>query len=153
MAERPADRIRKLVAFASADDGPEAPIAQAKARDALAALDTELLDTLAGQRKRLLEEMHEECRRLWQPGERATKADTGELVSSAMTLFRHYERVDALIPAVLLARIEAGHRLTNDERQQLDGPVEDMLERWSRDIRARRKAQREQRKAERRSNA
>lgn len=115
--DRPADRIRKLVALAASGDTPEARSAAAKAREQIAGLNTELLDTLAGQRKRLVESLLAESRRLRSPRERATKTETGELVSDALVLLRHYERVDALIAAVLLSRIEAGHPVTNEERQ------------------------------------
>lgn len=147
---RPVDRIRALVAHAAAE-GAEAEIARKKAREALAALDSERLDTLAGQRQQLIEALQEESRRLFSSNERATKQETGELVSSALVLLRHYERIDALIPAVLLMRIEAGHRLTNDERQQLDGPVESWLDRWFREGRERRAAERKAKRAERRA--
>lgn len=142
-------QIRKLVALAATGDTPEARNAAAMARRKLAALDTELLDTLASQRQRLLEELREESQRLWRPGERATKTDTGALVSSALVLLRHFEKIDELIPAVMLLRIEGGHQLTNEERQQLDGPVEDFLSQWSKQARERRRTEREARKKRR----
>lgn len=151
--DRPAERIRKLVALAGSGDTPEAASAAAKARRQIAGMNTELLDTLAGQRKRLVENLLAESRRLGSSRERATKMETGELISSALVLLHHYERVDALIAAVLLSRIEAGHRLTNEERQQLDGPVEGWLDQWARDSRERRNAERAKRRAARRQEA
>lgn len=150
---RPADRIRKLVTLAASGETNETAVARAKAREAIAAIDTELLDTLAGQRKRLLEELRTESHRLFRSDERATKTDTGELVSSALVLFQHYERVDALIAAVMLLRIETGRSLTDKERQQLDGPVEGVVDRWFAAARERRQAKREQDRARRKRKA
>jgi hypothetical protein len=127
--ERPADRIRKLVALAAGAQGHEAAAAQAKARQALAGLNVELLDTLAGQRKSLRASIHEEQQRL-QSRKARPGAKTRDLMDSARLLLGHYERVDALIAAVLLIRVEAGHQLTHEERQQLDGPLQDMFNRW-----------------------
>jgi hypothetical protein len=143
---QPADKIRKLVALAASGDTPETAAAAAAARRMIMTLDVEMLDTLAGQRKRLLEELREESRRLGSSRERATKAETGELVSHALMLLQHYERYDALISAVLLLRVEAGRHLTNEERQQLDGPVEDMLDQWTRASRERRREARQERR-------
>lgn len=148
--DRPADRIRKVVALAASGDTPEARSAAETARRLLVEFDAGLLDTLAGQRARLLDELREESRRLRDPRERATKTDTGELVSSALVLLQHYERFDALISAVMLMRLEGGRRLTVDERQQLDGPVDDFLDRFLRGIREDRKVERERRRAVRR---
>jgi hypothetical protein len=149
--ERPADRIRKLVALAASGDTPEALLAREKAREAIAKLDVELLDTLAGQRKRLLKGLWEENSRLYSAHERATKAETGDLVNSAALLLRHYERYDALIAAVLLARIEAGHTLTAEERQQLDGPLDSWLDGFDERRRENRRAAREARRNEQRA--
>lgn len=146
MNNRPADRIRKLVTLAVSGDTPETHNAASKAREQIEKLDTELLDTLAGQREALMEALRYESRRLRSSKARATKAETGELVSRALTLFDHYERIDALIPAVLLLRVESGHQLTADERQQLDGPVENILDRWVREMHERKRAEREARR-------
>ena len=146
-----ADQIRKLVALAASVDTPEARSARAMARRKISELDTELLDTLAGQRKRLLAQLREEFRRLLDPRERATKADTGELVDSAMMLLQHYEKIDALLPAVMLLRIEDGHSLTDEERQQLDGPVDTWLDRFVAGRRAERREARKARLARRRA--
>lgn len=142
--DRPADKIRKLVTLAVSGDTPETRNAAAMARRQIVSLNTELLDTLAGQRARLLEDLREENRRLIY--ERATKGDTGELVSRAMMLLGHYERVDALLATVLLLRVEDGRALSNDERQQLDGPKETILDRWERRSREMRKEKREARR-------
>lgn len=150
MTERPADRIRKLVALAASGDTPEARNAASKAREAIMRLDTQLLDTLAGQRAMLLEDLRLEHRRLIGSGERATKADTGALIGRALSLLGHYERHDALIAAAMLARIEAGQTLSHKERQQLDGPVEGVLDAWHRASRERRQAERQARRAARR---
>jgi hypothetical protein len=141
------------VALAASGDTPEAAAAAAKAREALASLNAELLDTLAGQRARLIEELKEESSRLVSPRERATKTDTGELVSRALMLFRHYEGIDALIPAVMLERIGQGRSLTVEERQQLDGPVEDFLDRFMRGRSEARKQEREERRRRRRDES
>jgi hypothetical protein len=127
--ERPADRIRKLVALAAGADGHEAAAAQAKAREALAGINVELLDTLAGQRKSLRAAIHEEQQRLYSRKARPG-AKTRDLMDRAALLLGHYERYDALISAVLLTRVEAGHLLTGEERQQLDGPQQDMFNQW-----------------------
>lgn len=119
---RPADRIRKLVTLAASAPSNETAVACTKAHQALGAMDTTLLDTLAGQRERLLKKLWDEHRRLISSKARANKTVTGELVGSAAMLFSHYERHDALIAAVMLTRMDAGHTLTNTERQQLDGP-------------------------------
>jgi hypothetical protein len=149
--ERPADRIRKLVTLAASGDTPEALLAREKAREAIGKLNVELLDTLAGQRRRLLKQLWDECRRLYRSNERATKGETGDLVNSAALLLGHYERYDALIAAVLLARIEAGHTLTSKERQQLDGPLDSWLDgfmsRRYEDRRQAREARRQERRA------
>jgi hypothetical protein len=63
-------------------------------------------------------------------------------------LFNHYRRIDVLIPVAMLLRIEDGRALTNDERQQLDGPVDSLLDRWFKASRERQQAEREQRRAE-----
>lgn len=120
--DRPADRIRKLVVLGASGDTPEALSARAHARRQIQSLDTELLDTLAGQRQRLLEKLRAESKRLIY--ERANKKQTGELVTSAMLLLQHYERYDTLIAAVLLMRMDSGRQLTDAERQHLDGPLE-----------------------------
>lgn len=151
MPSRPADTIRSLVTFAASADTPEARNARDMARTKIAALDTELLDTLASQRKGLAEDLHQEVRRLWRSDERASKQETGELVERAMLLLDHYERIDALIPAVMLLRIEAGKRLTDEERQQLDGPRESPLDQWFRAGREARAARRAERRAARKS--
>ena len=67
---RPAEQIRKLVALAASGDTPEARSAAAKARGQLAGMDAELLNTLAGQRKRLVENLLAESRRLRNPRHR-----------------------------------------------------------------------------------
>jgi hypothetical protein len=146
-----ADTIRKLVTLAASGDTPEARSAAAMARKKIIALNTELLDTLARQRARLLEELRDEDRRLISSRERATKIDTGALVGRAMMLFNHYVKIDALIPVVMLMRIEEGHTLTAAERQQLDGPVEDIFDQFARARAERRKAAREERKRSRAS--
>ena len=120
--DRPADRIRKLVELAASGDTPEAASASAQAHKALAKLDTELLDTLAGQRLRLRDKIATEQERLRKRNARPN-VGTRDLMDSARLLLGHYERTDALIAAVMLARLDAGHRLTNEERQHLDGPV------------------------------
>ena len=128
--ERPADRIRKLVALAASEaQAEEAAVARAKARRALADMNVELLDTLAGQRKSLRANISKEQTRLHSRKARPG-AKTRDLMDRAALLLGHYERYDALIAAVLLTRIEDGHRLTEDERQQLDGPQQDMFNQW-----------------------
>lgn len=148
MPDRPADRIRKMVAMAASEETAETRSAKEMARKQIAGLDTELLDTLAGQRERLLEELRHEAKRLNSSRGRATKTETGALVSSALVLLQHYERVDALISAVLLLRIEGGHQLTNEERQQLEGPVENTLDKWMKAGNERRRTEREERRTE-----
>jgi hypothetical protein len=150
---RPAERIRKLVALAGDGDTAEARSAATKAAELIMGLNTELLSTLEGQRRGLLDDLRYEHRRLISAKERATKQDTGDLVGRAMLLFNHYEGIDVLIPVVMLLRIGAGHTLTNEERQQLDGPVDDLLSRWSTARRENRRAEREARKAARRQHA
>jgi hypothetical protein len=144
----PAETIRKLVTLAASGDTPEARSAAAMARKQIMALDTELLSTLEGQRASLVEQLRHESRRLSSARERATKQETGELVSDALVLFNHYRRIDVLIPVAMLLRIEDGRALTNDERQQLDGPVDSLLDRWFKASRERQQAEREQRRAE-----
>lgn len=144
----PAETIRKLVTLAASGDTPETRSAAAMARKQVMALDTELLSTLEGQRASLVEQLRYESRRLDSPRERATKQETGELVSRALVLFNHYRRIDVLIPVAMLLRIEAGHTLTNDERQQLDGPVDSLLDRWFKASRERERVEREQRRTE-----
>lgn len=104
-----ADRVAKLVALSGSPNEHEAASAREKAIATLQDIDLAYLETLAGQRERLLKDMRAESHRLMYGG-RATKRDTGDLVDRSMMLFRHYQRADALISAVELLR---SHELTH----------------------------------------
>lgn len=102
------ERVTKLVALAGSPNEHEAARARDKALHTIAAIDLELLETLAGQRDTLLSDMHAELHRLMYGGARhgAARANAGtvRLVERAQLLLGHYRKLDALPAIVTLIR-------------------------------------------------
>lgn len=97
-----ASKVAKLTALATSPNQHEALLARTKALDLVASIDLTLLDTLNGQREKLLTDLDAEHRRLWNSGSRPTKTTTEELIRRCILLFNHYRRNDCTYSIIQL---------------------------------------------------
>jgi hypothetical protein len=99
-----AERVTKLVALGQSPNEHEAERARAKALQAISAIDLELVETLSGQRDKLIADCRAELDRLHKSSKARPNKGTEHLVSRSQLLLDHYRKLDALPAIVELVR-------------------------------------------------